>query len=134
MQCNVGQVIEGKVCAIKPYGMFIEFNDTVGFCHISNVSNKFVVNISDVYHINQEVKAKVIQMDSGRINLSIKALDSDMVQKTSNSIQNKSNHRGNINHNTNRQMSFDDMLKQYMNASDEQLKSISRRTKKHTKR
>lgn len=132
---KIGEVIEGQISGIKPYGIFIKFNNVFGFCHISNLSKSFISDISATFKINQTVKAKIIQIDeNNRINLSIKDAESDIMQETSESIQNKSNINYKVNNHQPKKQSFEDMLNQFLKTSDDKLKSINNRAKKHTKR
>ena len=72
---KVGMVLEGTVRNIMDFGMFVDINvHCDGLVHISELSNKFVKNISDLYTVNDVVKVKVIGVDINkkRISLSIK--------------------------------------------------------------
>jgi polyribonucleotide nucleotidyltransferase len=48
-----------------------------GMVHVSNISYRHVVNVSDVLHIGDRVKVKVMEVDKerGKISLSMKALE-----------------------------------------------------------
>lgn len=71
---KIGDIFIGTVMRIENYGIFVNlFGNTNGFCHISQLSNKFVKNINDFININDQLKFKVIDVDDkGRINLSCK--------------------------------------------------------------
>ena len=73
---KVGSVYEGKVVSVKDFGAFIELMPgTDGMCHISELANGFVKNVTDVVSVGDTVKVKVILVDdNGRIKLSRKAL------------------------------------------------------------
>lgn len=74
---NVGDVITVKVIKIMPYGAFVSVIPGIdGLIHISQLSNKRVANVSDVLSVNQEVDAKIteIDYDSKKVSLSIRAL------------------------------------------------------------
>ena len=74
MQIEVGAILEGKVTSITKFGAFVELPENkTGMVHISEVSTGFVKEITDYLQENQIVKVKVIEIDqNGRINLSIK--------------------------------------------------------------
>jgi uncharacterized protein len=75
---KVGMVLEGTVRNIMDFGMFVDINvHCDGLVHISELSNKFVKNISDLYTVNDVVKVKVISVDVNkkRIGLSIKQVN-----------------------------------------------------------
>lgn len=72
---KVGMVLSGTIRNIMDFGMFIDINvHQDGLVHISEASDSFVKNLSDVFSINQVVKVKVISLDleRKRIGLSIK--------------------------------------------------------------
>ena len=72
---KVGTILNGTVRNIMDFGMFIDINvHQDGLVHISEVSDKYIKNISDLYSINDIVKVKVISLDvqRKRIGLSIK--------------------------------------------------------------
>lgn len=75
IQINVGDIIEGKVVQIKPFGAFIQLDERIrGLVHISQVSNSYVKEITDVINIGDKVSVKVLTVeDNGnKISLSIK--------------------------------------------------------------
>ena len=70
-----GMILNGTVRNIMDFGMFVDINvHQDGLVHISEVSDKYVKNISDLNNINDVVKVKVITIDVERksIGLSIK--------------------------------------------------------------
>lgn len=74
-QYNVGDIIEGKVTGIKPFGAFVAIdNDTQGLVHISEVSHSFVKDINEHLHVGDAIKVKILKIDeeSGKISLSIR--------------------------------------------------------------
>jgi polyribonucleotide nucleotidyltransferase len=76
---KVGTVYNGKVVSMKDFGAFIELAPgTDGMCHISELADGFVKNVSDVVSVGDMVKVKVINVDDqGRIKLSRKAVLKD---------------------------------------------------------
>ena len=73
---EVGNILEGRVTGIKPFGAFIALPEgRVGMVHISEVSNAYVQDIAAVLHEGETVKVKVINISpEGKIALSIKQL------------------------------------------------------------
>lgn len=70
---EVNSIVEGKVSGITKFGAFIELqNGQTGLVHISEVSHTFVNDINDILKIGDEVKAKVISVENGKVSLSIK--------------------------------------------------------------
>lgn len=72
---EVGQTYVGKVKRIMNFGAFVEILPGIeGMVHISQLDNTRVNKVEDVVNIGDEVKVKVIEIDSqGRVNLSRKA-------------------------------------------------------------
>lgn len=73
---QIGAIYEGKVISIKDFGAFIEiFDGQDGLCHISELSDGYVKNVTDVVKIGDPIKVKVIAIDDqGRVKLSRKQL------------------------------------------------------------
>lgn len=72
---NEGDIIEGKVVRIAPFGAFVEIEPGVdGLVHISQLANHRVEKPQDVVSVNQAVKVKILSIDpkEKRIGLSIK--------------------------------------------------------------
>jgi len=78
-EVEIGAVYEGKVVSVKEFGAFIEIlPGQEGLCHVSELSDDFVKRVTDVVHIGDKVKAKVIDVDEqGKIKLSIKAVEGE---------------------------------------------------------
>lgn len=73
MTLSVGDIVSGKVVNITNFGAFIEIEGGQnGLVHISEISNDYVENVSDVLKKGQEVKAKVLSNENGKLSLSIK--------------------------------------------------------------
>jgi polyribonucleotide nucleotidyltransferase len=72
---EVGKVYDGKVVKIMDFGAFVEFMPgQEGLVHISQLATERVEKVTDVLKEGQEVKVKLLEIDSqGRKNLSIKA-------------------------------------------------------------
>ena len=76
MAIEVGNVFEGRVTGVKPFGAFVALPEgRVGMVHISEVSNEFVQDIATVLHDGDTVKVQVINVaPDGKIALSMKRL------------------------------------------------------------
>ena len=76
MALQVGDIVEGKVTGIKPFGAFVSLPEgKTGLVHISEVSYEFVQDLSAVLSDGQTVSVKVISIaPDGKIALSIKRL------------------------------------------------------------
>lgn len=72
---NVGDIIEGKVTGIKPFGAFVAIDDKhQGLVHISEVAHQYVKDINEFIKVGDVVKVKVLTIDgdAGKISLSIR--------------------------------------------------------------
>ena len=64
MKYQVGQLIIGKVYNVKPYALFMSFEDGVtGLLHISEISDSFVRDIEKYGSIGDEIKVKILSID-----------------------------------------------------------------------
>jgi polyribonucleotide nucleotidyltransferase len=74
-EVKVGKIYTGRVVSIKEFGAFIEIApETDGLCHVSELSDRFVDQVTDFVNQGDEVKVKVMLIDDqGRIKLSRKA-------------------------------------------------------------
>ena len=78
MKYTPGDIIEGVITGIKPYGAFVMVDsETVGLIHISELSTGFVKEISNFVKPGEKVQLKVIDVDqeTGHLRLSLKALE-----------------------------------------------------------
>ena len=77
-QLESGQVVEGKITGIKPFGVFVDLNGVSGLLHIKQVSQKYIESLAAVFQLNQSIKAVIVDMDEGkgRISLSTRVLES----------------------------------------------------------
>ncbi len=73
-EVQVGELFEGPVKRILPFGAFVEIlSGKEGMVHVSHMAQGFVKDPNDVVSIGQVVKVKVIEIDEqGRINLTMK--------------------------------------------------------------
>ncbi|MEX2033549.1 MAG: polyribonucleotide nucleotidyltransferase [Candidatus Colwellbacteria bacterium] len=77
---EVGEIVQGKVFKLFDFGALVDIGGgKSGLIHVSELKNEFVKEVTDVVKIGDEVKAKVIKVDNGRVDLSLKRLE---VEKT----------------------------------------------------
>jgi len=72
-----GDVIDGIVRALKPYGAFVEVGGMSGLLHISQISMDRINDLERVLQPGQKIKCMIIDHDkaNGRIALSTKTLE-----------------------------------------------------------
>jgi polyribonucleotide nucleotidyltransferase len=74
---EVGEVYDGKVKSIMPFGAFVEFMPGKdGLLHISEIKWERLENMEGVLEVGEEVKVKLIEVDkkTGKFRLSRKVL------------------------------------------------------------
>lgn len=73
MSLAIGEVVEGKVTGITNFGAFIELpGGQTGLVHISEVADGYVRDVKDYLKPDDMVKVKVLNMERGKIALSIR--------------------------------------------------------------
>ena len=75
MKYEVGQLIIGKVESVKPYALFLVFDEDVkGLLHISEISDSYIRDIEKFGTIGDEMRVKVLSIDdhNGFMRISLK--------------------------------------------------------------
>jgi len=73
-QVEVGATYEGVVTDVKDFGVIVElFPGADGLCHISQLDEGYVKNVSDVCKIGDTITVKVLSVEDDRVRLSRKA-------------------------------------------------------------
>jgi small subunit ribosomal protein S1 len=72
-----GEVVQGKVVKIQPYGVFIDFEGIAGLLHIKQISNAHISSLTSLFQVGEEVKVVILEVDElkQRISLSTKVLE-----------------------------------------------------------
>ena len=65
-ELEVGQLVEGHVASIKPYGFFVDLGGVSGLLHQSCISGGAIRDLREVFQPGDTVKALITQMDPGR--------------------------------------------------------------------
>jgi S1 RNA binding domain protein len=75
-EVDIGNVVEGTVQRITPYGAFVQLaGGKVGLIHISEIDRNYVKDVHEFLRESDVVKAKVLTIkEDGKIDLSIKAM------------------------------------------------------------
>lgn len=71
---KVGDIVLVKVTGIADYSFFIEKDGYTGLCHISEVSNNFVEDVSKFVSVGEEIYVLILDIDevSKHLKVSIK--------------------------------------------------------------
>jgi S1 RNA binding domain protein len=134
----VGESVKGKVVSITKFGAFIELiTGETGLCHISELSSGYVKTVEDHLSVGDEVLAKVIQSDKGKMSLSLKQTEPEQPQKTTSSKEYKTEKpkyrsekpKSNYQHARGGGNDFESMLSSFIKNSDENLKGVKKQSK-----
>jgi len=73
---QVGEIYEGKVASIMPYGAFVDLTPSVsGLLHVSEMADEFVKDPKKFVNEGEIIKVKIVDIDrAGKIKLSIKGV------------------------------------------------------------
>jgi ribosomal protein S1 len=77
---TVGQVLNGKVTRVEPFGAFVDVGGGLeGLLHVSNISRKRVENAAEVVKKGETVRVQILEIKEGgkRIGLGMKQLEAD---------------------------------------------------------
>ena len=78
MKYKIGQIVEGTVSGLQPYGAFVRLDEeTQGLIHISECKHGYVSSIEDMLSVGEKVRVQVLGIDeySGRVSLSKRTLE-----------------------------------------------------------
>ena len=81
-QFKAGDVVEGTVDSLKPYGAFVKLADGVdGLVHISQISTQRIKHPGVVLKEGQTVKVKILSIADGKLSLSMRALAEQQTER-----------------------------------------------------
>ena len=63
---EVGQLVEGQVVSIKPYGLFVDLGGISGLLHQSAITGGQMRDLREVFGQGDRVKALITELDPGR--------------------------------------------------------------------
>ena len=77
-ELEVGQLVEGQVVAVKPYGLFVDLGGVSGLLHQSCITGGTLRDLREVFDQGDRLKALITQLDPsrGRIGLNTALLES----------------------------------------------------------
>ncbi len=116
MQPELGSIMNGTIEHITNFGAFVRLeNGKKGLVHISEISNQYVKEISDLYQVGDTVKVKIIKIDEQqKIGLSIKQAQTEPAKKQAPSVPKKP------------EDAFEEMLAKFKKVSEERMLDIKR--------
>jgi small subunit ribosomal protein S1 len=63
---EVGQLVEGQVAAIKPYGFFVDLGGISGLLHQSSITGGALRDLREAFEPGERIKALITELDPGR--------------------------------------------------------------------
>ena len=96
-EAEVGQIYNGKVVKIADFGAFVNIlPGKDGLVHISQIAKERVERVTDYLTEGQEVKVLVLDVDRGRIKLSMKELLEDDAPQVVEEVEEADEPNGNV--------------------------------------
>jgi small subunit ribosomal protein S1 len=65
-ELEVGQLVEGQVVAVKPYGLFVDLGGVSGLLHQSSITGGTMRDLREVFNQGDRVRALITDLDPGR--------------------------------------------------------------------
>ena len=137
MAFAAGDIVEGTVASITPYGAFILLPDSKrGLIHISEIADEYVASVADFLKENQQVKVKVLAISSNgnKIDLSLRQANGDGKKPEARAERRNSIHvkpLGPVNNKIRKSdnpehQEFEDKLASFLKKSEERLGDLKR--------
>lgn len=120
---QVGQIIEGTVTGIKPFGAFVSLDETTqGLVHISHITHGYLENINEAIKVGDTVKVKILSIDAekGKISLSIKETQEKPRQNNRNTNTKPQKKESSAD-------SFENLMKDFLKLSNDRQADINKR-------
>jgi len=76
-QLILGDLTDGKVVNLKPYGAFVDIGGVTGLLHVREMSRKRIESVENFLQVGQKIKVIIGDIDEwkGRVSLSTKGLE-----------------------------------------------------------
>ncbi len=124
MSVELGSKLDGKVTGITNFGAFVLLpGGETGLVHISEISDTYVKDIHDHLKVNDPVKVKVINVENGKIGLSIRQAAENATPTTT---ERPRKPRGGASHHTSTRATFEDKMLRFMKESEDRLQALKR--------
>src|SRR3989344_835248 len=70
VKLKIGDIVDGEITEVTDFGAFVRLSDNLdALIHSSEIDWKFIDNPKDILHIGDKIKAKIINLDGGRVAL-----------------------------------------------------------------
>lgn len=90
MKYKKGDIVDAKIISIEKYGVFASLDEEYsGLIHISEITDKFVKDITDFLEIGDVIKVKVLDNSNkpNQLKLSAKEVNGDLYKGKSKKIK-----------------------------------------------
>ena len=86
---TVGDVVNGKITRVMPFGLLVDIGGLDALVHASEVSWDRSSDFTADYQVGQELDVKIVELDeqNGKVNLSLKQLSKDPWEDKSGSFE-----------------------------------------------
>nr|NNM89886.1 RNA-binding protein S1 [Bacilli bacterium] len=122
MSIELGSKLEGKVTGITNFGAFVLLpGGETGLVHISEIADSYVRDINEHLKVNDPVVVKVINVDNGKIGLSIRQAVDRPPSPPRPSRPRNANQGGGGGRQT-----FEDKMSRFMKDSEDRLQALKR--------
>ncbi len=122
MSIELGSKLEGKVTGITHFGAFVLLpGGQTGLVHISEIADSYVRDINEHLKVNDPVTVKVINLDNGKIGLSIRQASDNPAPTRERSFRPRNAGGGSGN-----RQSFEDKMGRFMKDSEDRLQALKR--------
>ena len=119
---ELGSKLEGKVTGITNFGAFVLLpGGETGLVHISEIADSYVRDINEHLKVNDPVVVKVINVDNGKIGLSIRQAVDRPPSPPRPSRPRNANQGGGGGRQT-----FEDKMSRFMKDSEDRLQALKR--------
>jgi small subunit ribosomal protein S1 len=91
-----GQIVDGVIKNLTDYGAFIDLGGIDGLLHVTDMSWGRVNHPSEIFHVGDEIKVKVLKFDSDneRVSLGLKQIQPDPVDRRVDALPDRQAHLG----------------------------------------
>lgn len=76
---KLGQLVDGSICRIRSYGVFVDIGGYYALLHIATISQQLVEHPEEVFQVDDWVRAIIVWIDveKGRVSLSTSDLETE---------------------------------------------------------
>ncbi|RKD26810.1 hypothetical protein BEP19_16580 [Ammoniphilus oxalaticus] len=132
---EVGNIIEGTVVGVQPFGAFVSIGDSKqGLVHISQISSSYVEDIHQVIKVSDKVKVRVTEIKAdGKISLTMR-IDEEPRARSGNRTPNRRRDDrgpgGGQRQAQNQKDDFESLMRRWMKNSEDRMGDLGKRERR----